>query len=149
MISSEDERVPTDLCAPHDLVVARHISQRTAVLYLGRVVELAPTADIFDSPLHPYTQALVRAAPRLTTRRKTIKPALAGDIPNAIERPSGCHFHPRCPFAMPVCSEVEPRLIEVSSARSVACHLHDPEMKSGTAAAHTAGSPAGSRPARP
>src|SRR5258708_39340093 len=133
MISSEDERVPTDLCAPHDLVVARHISQRTAVLYLGRVVELAPTADIFDSPLHPYTQALVRAAPRLTTARKTIKPALTGDLPNAFERPTGCHFHPRCPLAMPVCREREPALLQVGSDRAVACHLHDPELAGASA----------------
>src|SRR5258708_24366522 len=149
MIRLQDERGLTYLFVTHDLDVAGHISQRTAVLYLGRVVEQAPTADIFAAPLHPYTQALVRAAPRLTTPRTAIKPALAGDIPNAIERPSGCHFHPRCPTAMPVCSEVEPRLIEVSSARSVACHLPDPGMQAGTAAAHTAGSPAGSRPARP
>src|SRR5216684_2647809 len=99
MIKLQDERGLTYLFVTHDLDVARHISQRTAVLYLGRVVEEAPTADIFTEPLHPYTQALVRAAPRLSTRRKTIKPALTGDIPNAIERPSGCHFHPRCPLA--------------------------------------------------
>ncbi len=134
LISLQEQRRLTYLFVTHDLDVAKHISQRTAVMYLGRVVEYSPTATVFAEPLHPYTQALVRAAPRLTTRRKTIKPALAGDIPNAIERPSGCHFHPRCPFAMPVCSEVEPQLIEVSGARSVACHLHDPEMKSGTAA---------------
>ncbi len=134
LIELQEQQGLTYLFVTHDLDVAKHISQRTAVMYLGRVVEYSPTAEIFAEPLHPYTQALVKAAPRVTTQRKTIKPALAGDIPNAIERPSGCHFHPRCPFAMPVCSEVEPRLIEVSSARSVACHLHDPQMKSGTAA---------------
>jgi oligopeptide/dipeptide ABC transporter ATP-binding protein len=134
LIELQEQQGLTYLFVTHDLDVAKHISQRTAVMYLGRVVEYSPTAEIFAGPLHPYTQALVKAAPRVTTQRKTIKPALAGDIPNAIERPSGCHFHPRCPFAMPICSEVEPRLIEVSGARSVACHLHDPEMKSGTAA---------------
>ena len=128
MIKLQDERGLTYLFVTHDLDVARHISQRTAVLYLGRVVEQAPTADIFAEPLHPYTQALVRAAPRLTTHRKTIKPALTGDIPNAIERPSGCHFHPRCPMAMPVCRDREPALIQLPGGRSVTCHLHDPEV---------------------
>jgi oligopeptide/dipeptide ABC transporter ATP-binding protein len=128
MISLQHERGLTYLFVTHDLDVARHISQRTAVLYLGRVVEQAPTAAIFAEPLHPYTQALVAAAPRLSTRRKTIKPALTGDIPNAIERPSGCHFHPRCPLVMPVCREREPVLLQLPDSRSVACHLHDPEV---------------------
>jgi oligopeptide/dipeptide ABC transporter ATP-binding protein len=134
LISLQEQQGITYLFVTHDLDVARHISQRTAVMYLGRVVEYAATADVFAEPLHPYTQALVRAAPKLSTVRKTIKPALAGDIPNAIDRPTGCHFHPRCPLAMPVCSEREPRLIEVGQGRSVSCHLHDPEVVSGTAA---------------
>ncbi len=128
MIRLQDERGLTYLFVTHDLDVARHISQRTAVLYLGRVVEVAPTADIFSDPLHPYTQALVRAAPRLTTRRKATKPALTGDLPNAFDRPSGCHFHPRCPLAMPICREREPVVLHLGSGRSVACHLHDPEL---------------------
>jgi oligopeptide transport system ATP-binding protein len=128
LISLQEERGLTYLFVTHDLDVAKHISQRTAVLYLGRVVEYAPTAEIFSEPLHPYTQALVKAAPKLTTHRKTIKPALTGDIPNAIERPSGCHFHPRCPMAMPICSQQEPRLLQISDSRTVACHLHDKEL---------------------
>ena len=127
MIRLQDERGLTYLFVTHDLDVARHISARTAVLYLGRVVELAPTADIFAQPLHPYTQALVRAAPRLTTRRKAPKPVLTGDIPNAIERPAGCHFHPRCPMVMAVCREREPALLALADNRFVACHLHDPD----------------------
>jgi oligopeptide transport system ATP-binding protein len=134
LIELQEQQRLTYLFVTHDLDVAKHISQRTAVMYLGRVVEYAPTTEIFAEPLHPYTQALVKAAPRVTTQRKTIKPALTGDIPNAIERPSGCHFHPRCPFAMPVCSEVEPALITAPGGRSVACHLHDPQMKSDAAA---------------
>ncbi|HEY7430215.1 MAG TPA: oligopeptide/dipeptide ABC transporter ATP-binding protein [Streptosporangiaceae bacterium] len=128
MIRLQDERGLTYLFVTHDLDVARHISQRTAVLYLGRVVEEAPTADIFSQPLHPYTQALVRAAPRLTTKRKAAKPALAGELPNAIDRPAGCHFHPRCPMVMPVCKEREPALTQLSSGRRVACHLHGPAV---------------------
>jgi oligopeptide/dipeptide ABC transporter ATP-binding protein len=140
MIALQEERGLTYLFVTHDLDVARHISQRTAVLYLGRVVEQAPTADIFTEPLHPYTQALVRAAPRLSTERKTIKPALTGDIPNAIERPSGCHFHPRCPMAMAVCRVREPALIQLPGDRSVTCHLHDPDVM---AAAPGPGIPSG------
>ena len=133
MIRLQDERGLTYLFVTHDLDVARHISQRTAVLYLGRVVEYAPTDAIFAEPLHPYTQALVKAAPRLSTHRKTAKPALTGDIPNAIDRPPGCHFHPRCPFVMPVCREQEPQLRQLSPVQSVACHLHDPAMQSAAA----------------
>ena len=128
LISLQEERGLTYLFVTHDLDVAKHISQRTAVLYLGRVVEYAPTSEIFTEPLHPYTQALVKAAPKLTTQRKTIKPALTGDIPNAIERPSGCHFHPRCPMAMPICSQQEPELLPISASRTVACHLHDQQL---------------------
>ncbi|HSY40651.1 MAG TPA: oligopeptide/dipeptide ABC transporter ATP-binding protein [Polyangia bacterium] len=133
LISLQTERGLTYLFVTHDLDVAKHISQRTAVLYLGRVVEYAPTAEIFAEPLHPYTQALVKAAPKLTTQRKAIKPALTGDIPNAIERPSGCHFHPRCPMAMPICAEREPQLLTLTDNRSVACHLHDKELMGATA----------------
>lgn len=133
LITLQEERGLTYLFVTHDLDVAKHISQRTAVLYLGRVVEYAPTAEIFTEPLHPYTQALIKAAPKLTARRKTIKPALTGDIPNAIERPPGCHFHPRCPMAMPICAEREPRLLTLADNRSVACHLHDKELMAATA----------------
>jgi peptide/nickel transport system ATP-binding protein len=131
MIGLQQERGITYLFVTHDLDVARHISQRTAVLYLGRVVEYGLTAEVFAEPLHPYTQALVRAAPRLTAQRRAAKPALAGDIPSAIERPSGCHFHPRCPFAMPVCREREPQLLAVSPDRWAACHLHDASASNG------------------
>ena len=126
MIRLQDEHGLTYLFVTHDLDVARHISQRTAVLYLGRVVEEAPTADIFAEPLHPYTQALVRAAPRLTTKRRAAKPVLGGELPNAIDRPRGCHFHPRCPMVMPRCREEEPPLIRLPGGRTVACHLHGP-----------------------
>ena len=138
MIALQRDRGLTYLFVTHDLDVARHISQRTAVLYLGRVVEYAPTEEIFSHPLHPYTQALVKAAPRLSTKRKAITPALTGDIPNAIDRPPGCHFHLRCPMVMPVCRETEPALRNVADGRSVACHLHDPEIMASPAAIRTA-----------
>ena len=138
MIRLQEERGLTYLFVTHDLDIARLISQRTAVLYLGRVVEYAPTEEIFSHPLHPYTQALVKAAPRLSTKRKAITPALTGDIPNAIDRPPGCHFHLRCPMVMPVCREIEPALRNVADGRSVACHLHDPEIMASPAAIRTA-----------
>src|ERR1022692_2772888 len=129
LIALQERHGLTYLFVTHDLDVARHISQRTAVMYLGRVVEYAATGDVFAEPLHPYTRALIAAAPRLSTQRKAVKPALGGDIPNAIERPSGCHFHPRCPPPMPVCAEREPQLLQVGNGRAVACPLHDPEAK--------------------
>ena len=134
LIELQEGQGLTYLFVTHDLDVARHISQRTAVMYLGRVVEYGPTGEVFAEPLHPYTKALVKAAPRLSVQRKAIKPALGGDIPNAIERPPGCHFHPRCPLAMPVCAQREPRLLQLGDGRSVACHLHDPDVAAGTAA---------------
>lgn len=134
LIELQERQGLTYLFVTHDLDVAKHISQRTAVMYLGKVVEYAPTSQVFAEPLHPYTQALVKAAPRLSVQRKTIKPALGGDIPNAIERPPGCHFHPRCPHAMPVCAEREPQLLQLGDGRSVACHLHDPDVTAGAAA---------------
>src|SRR5581483_5042786 len=124
MIRLQEERGLTYLFVTHDLDIARLISQRTAVLYPGRVIEQGPTESLFAEPLHPYTQALVRAAPRLTTRRKTTRPALTGDIPNAIDRPSGCHFHPRCPMAMAVCRDIEPAVVQLDGGRSVSCHLY-------------------------
>ena len=114
----------TYLFITHDLEVARHISQRIAVMYLGAIVEESPTERLFDAPLHPYTQALLAAAPKLGAGRRQRQPAVRGDLPNAIERPTGCRFHPRCPLAMPICSEVEPPVVEVETDRVVACHLY-------------------------
>jgi peptide/nickel transport system ATP-binding protein len=115
----------TYLFIAHNLGVVEHISKRVAVMYLGRIVELAPTEELFREPLHPYAQALMRAVPKPVPGRREAAPALEGDPPNPINRPSGCHFHPRCPFAMPICKEryPEPRL--VNGSRSVACHLYE------------------------
>lgn len=125
MMRLQDDLGLTYLFIAHNLGVVRHISQRVAVMYLGRIVELAPTRELFGEPLHPYTQALMSAVPRPEPRRKTITPALLGDPPNPINRPRGCHFHPRCPHAMPVCREVEPVPRAVASGRTVSCHLYD------------------------
>jgi oligopeptide transport system ATP-binding protein len=109
------------LFVSHDLAVVEHIGHRVAVMYLGRIVELADNADLFGTPLHPYTEALLAAAPLLEpgTKRKQI--ILQGDVPSPINPPSGCRFHTRCPYVMPECRVTEPPLLEVAPGHHVAC----------------------------
>ncbi len=124
MMRLQEELGLTYLFIAHNLGVVKHISQRVAVMYLGKIVEVAPTGELFDEPLHPYTQALLRAVPKPIPRRKELTPALAGDPPNPINRPRGCHFHPRCPHAMQICREEYPTLRAAGPGRTVACHLY-------------------------
>ncbi len=114
----------TYLFISHDLSVVEHLSDRVAIMYLGRIVELAPTEELFDTPNHPYTQALLREVPRLDTRRRRFEP-VKGEIPSPLDPPSGCHFHPRCPFATERCRSEPPRLKEIAPGRLSACHLND------------------------
>ncbi|BBK44510.1 ABC transporter ATP-binding protein [Allostella vacuolata] len=109
----------------HDLGVVRHFCKRVAVMYLGRIVEEGPTEEIFDGPLHPYTQALRDASPVPDPRAKVTMARLEGEVASAINPPSGCHFHPRCPHAMDRCRVEYPKLRAVAPGRQVACHLHD------------------------
>ncbi|MBV8915235.1 MAG: ABC transporter ATP-binding protein [Acetobacteraceae bacterium] len=112
----------------HDLGVVRHISDRVAVMYLGRVVEQADRRSLYASPLHPYTQALIASVPALTPEgreaRRAGRARVSADIPSALSVPPGCRFHTRCPHVMPVCREVDPLLAEQAPGHRVACHLY-------------------------
>ncbi|MDF2812576.1 MAG: ATP-binding cassette protein [Microvirga sp.] len=107
----------------HDLAVIRHMSDRVAVMYLGEIVELSDTDDLFDDPLHPYTQALLTAIPVPSPVNRQPKPLLQGDVPSPAAPPSGCRFHTRCPHAKARCREEHPQLESAADGRQVACHF--------------------------
>ncbi len=114
----------TYLFISHDLGVVEHLSDRVVIMYLGRIVEVAKTEELFDAPNHPYSRALLEEVPRIDVRKRDFEP-IKGEIPSPLEPPSGCHFHPRCPFAMPRCAEERPALRKIAPGRLSACHLND------------------------
>jgi peptide/nickel transport system ATP-binding protein len=113
----------TYLFVAHDLSVVAHISERVAVMYVGKLVELAPTAELFSSPKHPYTEALMSAIPRPDPRPREKRILLTGEVADPADPPSGCYFHPRCTYVKDICKAEEPVLEEISAGHLVKCHF--------------------------
>jgi oligopeptide/dipeptide ABC transporter ATP-binding protein len=113
----------TYLFISHDLSVVEHISDRVAVMYLGEVVELADADTLYNSPLHPYTQALLSAAPVPDPKHKIERTVLTGDVPSPIYPPPGCRFHTRCPHTQDVCKTEKPKLLDMGRNHFAACHF--------------------------
>jgi peptide/nickel transport system ATP-binding protein len=114
----------TYLFISHDLGVVEHVADRLVIMYLGRIVEIAPTTELFREPNHPYSKALLANVPRLDGRKHRFE-AIKGEIPSPLDPPAGCHFHPRCPFVFARCRTERPALAEIAPGRWSACHLND------------------------
>ncbi|HYF54150.1 MAG TPA: oligopeptide/dipeptide ABC transporter ATP-binding protein, partial [Salinarimonas sp.] len=123
LMDLQDEPGLAYLFVSHDLGVVEHIGHRIAVMYLGRIVEIGDKDAMFAEPLHPYTRALMAAAPVPDPRAKRERITLQGDVPSPMNPPSGCTFHTRCPLAVPRCREDTPALRTVGNGRQVACHF--------------------------
>ena len=124
MMDLKKEYDLTYLFITHDLATARHVCDRIAVMYLGRIAEIADRHQIYEDPLHPYSVGLMRAIPVPDPKTKRAEAILEGEIPSPIDPPSGCRFHPRCPKAFDRCPKEEPELVDVGDGRQVACHLY-------------------------
>jgi len=124
LIDLQEELGVAYLFIAHDLAVVERIADRVAVMYLGRIVEVASREEIFRNPLHPYTRALLQAIPIPDPSRARERQPLRGDLPSPAHPPSGCRFHTRCPSAVEACPRIDPPLVEVSPGHWVACHLH-------------------------
>lgn len=123
MVQLKQEFNLTYLFITHDLATAKYICDRIGILYLGRLAEVGELKEVYSYPLHPYTQALMAAVPVPDPHKRRTQPMPAGEIPNPINPPSGCRFHPRCPFTQAVCAEQEPKLRELRPDHLVACHF--------------------------
>ena len=129
MIQLKKEFNLTYLFITHDLATAKYICDQIGILYLGRIAEMGDLRDVYSVPLHPYTQALLAAVPVPDPHERRTQPMPKGEIPNPIHPPSGCRFHPRCPFAQDICSQEEPQLRELLPGHQVACHFAEDFMK--------------------
>ncbi len=124
LMQLKDELKLTYLFVTHHLLVVKYLSDRIIVMYLGKIVEVSPSKELFSAPRHPYTKALLSAISVPDPERQRKKIILSGDVPDPISPPSGCRFHPRCPHAEEICSREEPKMESVSAEHSVACHRH-------------------------
>lgn len=122
MLDLQDELGLTYLFVAHDLSVVKHISDRIAVMYVGKIVEMAETVPLFNGPKHPYTEALLSSVPKPDPRLRSKRIVLKGDVADSANPPSGCYFHPRCSYATDVCAKDTPPLKEIASKHYVACH---------------------------
>jgi len=125
MLKLRKELNLTFLLITHDLSVIRYICDRAAIMYLGKIVETGPTFEVIDKPVHPYTKALISVIPVPDPEAKYDRIILRGEIPDPVNPPSGCRFHPRCKYAVSVCRQTEPEPVEVGESHYVACHLHE------------------------
>ena len=121
----QQEFALTYLFIAHDLSVIEHISDRVAVMYLGRIVELAPAEALYRAPRHPYSEALLNAVPVPDPDRPRNRPLVKGEVPSAFNPPSGCHFHPRCPYAREICGRERPAFVDQGNGHFAACHFSD------------------------
>src|SRR5699024_2151377 len=108
----------------HDLSVVKHVSDRVAVMYLGEIVEISPTKEMYDDPKHPYTKALMASIPHPDPNKRKELELMHGEVPSPIHPPSGCRFHPRCKFAMKECFDTEPENYDLGNGHLVKCHLY-------------------------
>jgi oligopeptide/dipeptide ABC transporter ATP-binding protein len=125
LLTSREEKEITMLYTTHDLATAGFFTDRMAVMYLGRVVEIGPTKSVLTNPSHPYTKSLVSVVPAPNPRRKRERIILEGEVPNPIDLPTGCRFHPRCPSIKPECKEIDPATVKISEDHQVSCLLYD------------------------
>jgi peptide/nickel transport system ATP-binding protein len=123
MVQLKNEFNLTFLFITYDLATAKYICDRIGILYLGKIVEISDLREVYAHPMHPYTIALLAAVPVPNPHERRTEPMPSGEIPNPIHPPSGCRFHPRCPYAKEICSEEEPRLRELRPGHEVACHF--------------------------
>jgi peptide/nickel transport system ATP-binding protein len=132
LIDLQKEMNLSYLFITHDLSLMRNVADRIAIMYLGKICEVAESVTFFEKPLHPYTQMLISSVPVITEEEENLKPKKVistGEIPSPVNIPSGCSFHLRCPYKMPVCSEIDPELIDFFPGHTVRCHLYTKENK--------------------